>query len=126
MKMSDLLIRSLDEELSAAEQEQLNRALAVSEELRLEREQLLRLRAALASLQPEPMPDFADRVKARLDDATSLTVAIVRLFPRVAAACVLVLLFVLLAVYLSEGNLSTEAIIGTQELTVEDAYALVN
>lgn len=127
MDKLDLLIKSLDNELSPEEQRALNEALAESEALRREREQLLAMRAAMADLRLEPDAGFPERVLEQIRVNKHAGIAIIAdLFPRVAAACIVILFAFLLSVYLSDGSLTTDALLGTQELTVDEAYSLVS
>ena len=121
-KLKELLLRSLDAELSPAERRSLDRGLAGSSELREEREELLRIRAGIQSLFPEPDPGFHARLMRRLPGQPGFTAMIVNLFPKVAAACLILIVLTLLGTYLSSGNLSADAIIGLQDLTVEEAF----
>ena len=122
----DLLLKSLDETLSPQEEEQLNALFEQSEELRVEREKFLRLRMLVKEAKPNSDAAFADRLMDRLQHLPVKTVeaTILRLFPKVAAACVLILLVSMLGIYFTEGSLSSEVIIGLQDLSPEDAYSL--
>ncbi len=80
-------------------------------------------RQRLASaLYPEPDAAFGRRVRNRLQQQQSLSGRIVELFPRVVAACLVLFLLSIVATYLSSGTLTSETIIGIQDLTIEDAY----
>ncbi len=125
-KWTELLIRAMEGELPEADRRRLDAALAVSPELRHEQEQLLRLRRELAALKPAADAGFVDGVMDRLSEKSkTITTRIVQLFPRIAAASVLLFLVVLLGIYLSEGTLSTEVLIGTQDLLPQEAYTLM-
>ncbi len=122
-----LLLRSLDQPLKPQEQQRLEEELSQSAELRARREELLRNRERLGQWRPRPDPAFTTRVMARWERYhTPKTVQslLVAWFPRVAAACLLILLLAILGTYLSEGSLNSDVFIGTQDLTVEDAYSL--
>jgi len=125
MDKLDLLIKSLDNELSPQEQQMLEQALSESEALRRERDQLLAMRSALGELPPVHDPAFSERVMQRLHEKSITSTALIAaMFPRVAAACILVLFAFLLSIYVSEGSLTSDALLGTQELTVDEAYSL--
>ena len=116
----DLLYRAQDHPLSPAEERELALALEQSPALRAERGQLLRLRAVLGQMKPPARTDFTAQVMAQVEArAVSL-----RWLRRVAAACLLLLAGAFLTLYLSEGSLSTDTLIGVQELKPEDATAL--
>lgn len=127
-----LLIHSLDNELSSKEQEQLDAYLDASEVLRREKELLLDMRSGLADLKVGPDKGFADQIVRQINAAEQkaknpeLQAIIMNLFPKVAAACVIVLVVAVLATFLMEGSLSVEAFIGLQDLSPEDAYSLLD
>ena len=81
---------------------------------------------ALASFSVQEDPSFTDDLMQRIEqEKTTVPViaTIHKLFPRVAAACVLLVLLSVVAIYFTEGNLSMEAIVGVQDLAPEDAYS---
>lgn len=119
--IQELLLRSFDQELPAGETARLKAALAGSEELRREKRQLEKLRAALRSLQAGANEGFADGVMARLK-ASPVEATLLALLPRVAAGCLIFILLALIGIYLAEGSLSADAIIGVSNLAPEDAY----
>lgn len=119
-----LLIRSIVEELSESESAQLEAALAESEALRRERSELLRTRNLLRHARPPADPGFADRVMQKLEEHQSATALIVRLFPRVAAACAIVLVALSLFFYFEAGSLSADILVGLEDLSIEEAVAL--
>jgi|GEM_PF-1370051 len=127
-KMLELLLRSLDETLSPGELEQLTEALRQSDRLRQEKATLLKMRQQLAEWQPAEDTGFSARVMQQLGKQAEedLSAVIVRLFPRVAAACVVVLFLALGGIYYTEGNLMVENIIGVNEMLMEDAIILVD
>lgn len=123
----DLLLRSLDAELSQAEAEKLEQALQDSEALRREKTRLLAMRQQLEAWSIPEDQTFTDRVMAKLGKKAEedLSAVIIRLFPRVAAACVLILAVALGTIYITEGSLMLDTIIGVNEVVLEDAVLLV-
>ncbi len=123
----DLLLRSLDTELSRTETERLEQALQESEVLREEKNRLLAMREQLGAWSASDDPSFADRVMVKLGKKAEedLSAVIIRLFPRVAAACVLILAVALGTIYVTEGSLMLDTIIGVNEVVLEDAVLLV-
>lgn len=123
----DLLLRSLDTELSQDEAEKLEQALQESEVLRQEKVRLLAMRGQLGAWTAPEDPTFADRVMVKLGKQAEedLSAVIIRLFPRVAAACVLILAVALGTIYVTEGSLMLDTIIGVNEVVLEDAVLLV-
>lgn len=112
------------EELSKAESARLDAALADSEALRRERAELLRTRELLFQVRPPADPGFAGRVMQKLEEQSGETALIVRLFPRVAAACIAVLLALGLFIYFEAGGFSTDILVGLEDLSIEEAVAL--
>lgn len=110
--------------MSAAEQEQLRAALEVSEELRREQEQLTYTRELVQQAIPAADPGFSQKVLERLQKGRKEVALVVQLFPRVAAACVAVILALGLFLYFEAGSLSTDALVGLQDLSIEEAVAL--
>lgn len=119
--INELLLRSFDEELSPEERAGLDAALADSEALRLEKQQLEKLRNLLGGLQAEVDRTFAGKVMSKVS-ISPVEATLLSLLPRAAAACLIILLLTLIGIYLAEGSLSTDAIIGVSNLAPEDAY----
>ena len=124
-KMKGLLIRSLDEPLDTAEAKDLAVALKLSSELREEKRQLLAIRELLRDMGGIPAPNIADAVIKEVQ-RPALNRQLSHMLPKVAAACILLLLGGILGIYFSEGSLSAEAIIGVNELSPEDVYTYLN
>lgn len=126
-KMLALLIRSMDTELNEADARKLEQALRGSVALRDEKARLTGMREELRNWEAVEDPTFADRVIAQLGKQVEedLSAVIIRLFPRVAAACVLILGVALGTIYVTEGSLMLDTIIGVNEVLLEDAVLLV-
>ncbi len=125
--LHELLIRSLDGTLSPREQQQLDDALSASEKLRQQKAQLLQMRNLIATLRVKRDTSFAEGVMARLSqrEDPSFLNGIVSLFPKLAAACLLIFVLSLLGIYTYQGSLSGEVIIGVEDLLPEDANSIV-
>ena len=122
----DLLILSLDNELPAAQQEQLERALKEHKWLRQERDKLIEIRDVLGNMRAAPNDRFTDSVMAHIDAGSSGSESIIiRLFPKVAAACAVFLLALVLNIYSSDGSLSYDSIIGLNDLSPDEAYSYI-
>lgn len=121
----DLLVRSFDNELTESEERRLEKALEVSAELRAEREALLRMRQVLKAFEPGVPQEFSEQVMQKISTLQrlreSFSAAMVELLPRVAAACILVLLIILVSIYWSEGSLTTDALVGISDVSPEEA-----
>ncbi len=119
--INELLLRSFDEELSPEERAGLDAALADSEALRLEKQQLEKLRNLLGGLQAEVDRTFAGKVMSKVS-ISPVEATLLSLLPRAAAPSLIFLLLTLIGIYLAEGSLSTDATIGVSNLAPEDAY----
>lgn len=122
--IKDLLLRSVTEELSLEEQAELDLALSDSEELRKEQKRLLRTRDLLQRAIPPKDLEFSKRVMQKLDKSRTEVALVVQLFPRVAAACIAVVLALGLFLYFDAGSLSTDVLVGLEGLSLEEAVAL--
>lgn len=122
--INKLLIRSLTEDLLPEEASLLQAALSQSEELRLERALLLQTLTSVREAIPPANPAFVDRVMTNLDKKRKEVALVVQLFPRVAAACLAALVALTLFLYFEGGSLTAEALVGLEDLSVEEAVAL--
>ncbi len=128
-KIKELLAYSLDNPVNTVQQAMLEEALVQSPDLLLEKEQLLQMRTLIGHLH---LPSDERLVNAVMDSLerkqerkNSLTL-IVHLFPRVAAACVGFILLACATIYLGEADWIPEIVVGTSDLTIEEAYTLMN
>ena len=124
----DLLIYSMDNPLTPEEQKTLDEALSLSKALKKEQEQLLAMRNLLSQNTPPASPIFVENVIAKLarPQQPKLTTIIVDLYPQIAAACVLFIAVALSAIYVSEGSLTYDALVGVNELSFGDANTLID
>ena len=124
----DLLIYSMDNPLNPEEQKTLDEALSLSEALKKEQKQLLAMRNLLSQNTPPASPIFVENVIAKLarPQQPKLTTIIVDLYPQIAAACVLFIAVALSAIYVSEGSLTYDALVGVNELNFGDANTLID
>lgn len=124
----DLMYRSFDEQLNAEEQHRLQRALAISPELQLEFEEIKAMRAVLGDLSVTASETFTDDLMNAIQELEQpgLIVSLRSLFPKVAAACMLLFLCTTVSIYIAEGSLSTDTILGISDLNPEDAYSLLD
>ncbi len=128
-EMKELLAYSLDNSVSSAQQATLEEALAQSPDLRLEKEQLLQMRTLIGQLQMPSNELLVSAVMANLErkqDNKSSFALIIQLFPRVAAACVGFILLACTTIYFGGADWIPETIAGTSDLTIEEAYTLIN
>jgi len=118
---SDLLTRSLDEQLSPEDEQLLAKALDQSADLRREREQLLRMRQLLQKATPAADPTFVDKVIVRMQPV-QFGAKVVTLFPKIAAACALIFALTLGVLYSSEAEWVNDEVVGVESLQPEDAH----
>lgn len=124
-----LLYRSLDTELSPAEQQELQAGLAASETLRAERRRIVEMRRTLHHQAARRFkPFFSSRVMARVretrageDDSVK---ALLWAFKRVAVGAAVALLLLMANSVLLQNNRSFEALLGLPESTLEDVWRL--
>ncbi len=120
----ELLLRSLDVSLDPAAQALLDEALAGSASLRRKREQLLAFREMAARQHYQFRPFFAARVMNRLAERGYGRIMGVPILPaafrRVAIPALALILLLLMGVYLMDGSLSLDAVIGTYGLSLAD------
>jgi hypothetical protein len=120
-KMFDLLIKSFDEQLSPDETKQLEEALSESDDLRKEKEHLLKLRRVLSSQQYEFKPFFETRVMNRILKLKSgkvfeldFTKNLSTVFKRVAISGIAAIIILLITFYISEGSFSLDTLTGVE------------
>lgn len=124
----DLLIYSLDNELTSLEKVRLEKALSEQPELQKEKANLLRMRGLVSSFSISENAHFSDQVLQKIETQKSrinegFEVQFIKLFPKVAAACVVFLLATFSVVYYSDTELVSDEIVGIEEVNLEDAYA---
>ena len=120
-----LLLKALDQSLSPEEERFLDQALTESDWLREEQEKHLQVRVVFSQFSLSAAPDFTDELMSNLDQASAKVIPLFRFAPQIVAACVVLVLATLLTIYSYEGALSTEALLGVQDLSPEDAYTLL-
>lgn len=125
MTLNDLLYESMNRDLNPDEQDRLDQALANDPALQAERNALLKLHVAMKDQKQSIPISVADDVIASLEiDSKPLRIGLNQWFPRVAAACLLIILAMILQVYVQNGSLSTDSLMGIQDLEIYDAYSL--
>lgn len=117
----DLLLQSFDAPLDADQRLMLDAALAQRADLRAQQQQYLALRQALAARRTAPDAGFADRVVARIAEQQHYLAPVVRLWPIVAVAASVALVFGLAFIYYHTGSLDVDALVGVDTLDLDDA-----
>ena len=135
----NLLLKSLDEHLTEAEELQLQEALAASEELQKEKEKLLKMRTMLSNQQAayDFKPFFADKVMEKINAEKAPTSkaktnqseidfisALLLSFQRLAVPSFALICVMLVYVYLTADTLSVQAIMGISDVSPEDLMLL--
>ena len=131
-KILRLLYRSFDDELSESETGKLEQALAESEELRREREQILAQRQALAeSSAPSFKPLFAERVMDRIETLghkkngfESFYETLLLVFRRFAIIGVAILLLLVIYNLRTGDALTTDEIFYASDVAIEEIIDL--
>ena len=125
----ELLIHSLDNPLSETDRKRLEKALAQSVELRKEKEELLKMRSLLAGFKVESDPDWHDELISKLPvrkteaKIIQYPFTMASIFPKLAAACAIILLMSIINIYQEVGTINRDAVIGIDEVTADEAYA---
>ncbi|MEO0340102.1 MAG: hypothetical protein AAF242_12910 [Bacteroidota bacterium] len=122
----ELLVRSLDATLDPQDQKVLDDALKSNPDWEEKRRQLLAMRSVLGQFQATEQPDFTDQVMTKVAKVQARVMQLPQLVVQIAAACVILVLSVLMSLYLSEGSLNTDVLLGIQDLSPDDAYTLLN
>ena len=86
-----------------------------------------KLEKLLSGQKDLPFVSIADEVMSSIEDApvikgNGILVDMTRLFPKVAAACLMVIFALLLRTYIIDGSLDSESILGLTEMTADEAY----
>ena len=119
-KLQQLMIHALDNDITPEEAQLLEQALKEYPELHAEREELLRMRSLFAELKEVPKLNIESKVLEAIK-TNHFVYQLSSALPRVAAACLLLIISCLIGIYFSEGSLDMEAILGVSELSPEDA-----
>jgi len=126
-KLLTLLYRSFDEELTAAERLQLERALANSQELRAEKERIIQLRSDIANTRATAFrPFFVQRVMHRIqaeqkpaDVPVTFFESLLCIFRPVAIAAAILILVMMSYNLLSSDRVSLANAFGKPALALE-------
>ncbi len=127
-KILDLLYKSLDSELTARENQELNRALLESQELRDEKQKIAKTREAIYKTKAKSFkPFFAERVinemrarRSNQNQAESFFNSLLIVFRPVAIAAVIILISLLSYNLKKTGNYSIAGALGESKTTLEE------
>jgi len=114
-----LLIQSFDEPLLPEEEKQLQNALSRSETLRKEKKELEEIRNMMSDYSPAFSNDFSTTVLNKIE-----TVAdndnLYHLFKRFALGGIAAIIFLLISVYFTDGNISADSLLGLSDLSTDN------
>lgn len=120
-KLTELLLRSFDDQLSKEEQKSLDEGLAISEELRSEKESIIKMRQLLSNTDFKFDKGFADDVVENIMPAEKdFFIGFYNIFSRVALSGVAAIILFLVSIYFIDGSLNIETIQGIAEYTPGD------
>jgi len=126
-KMLKLLVRSLDDDLSKEEKKQLEIAIEKSENLRKEKEKLLKLKALVEKQEYKFKPFFAGRVMNKIEQQKDKKVIFPDFlngfsvaFKRVVLSGAAAILLLIFSIYFSEGSFSFNSLLGVDSLSNEN------
>lgn len=126
MNIEELLAYSLDNELSTSQQAQLDNALTTSKDLQGLQDELFAMRNILEGHRPAKSETFVQGVLAQLPLQASRNTRILRLFPRVAAACILLIGATYLGLEQGNTNWISDEVVGTEYLSTDDALTYLD
>jgi hypothetical protein len=107
----ELLFRSYDGEISARENDLLEKALQSDVVLQQEKNHLDEMRKQLSNYQADFSTDFSNRVISKIDRVTKQD-DFVLLFRAIALSGVAAILLILLTIYITDGSLGLDALYG--------------
>jgi len=121
----DLLLKSLDVTLSAAEQEMLRSALADSEALRKEKEKLLKIRSTISETAvTEFPPGFEVRVMSTIarKNQVEIVADLFAVFKPVAIAATILIVLIASINIMQDDEFSLNNLYSTGEVSIEQAF----
>lgn len=131
-EMYELLLRSMNDQLSADEDKKLQLALKVSAELREEKVKLGKVRELLSSRNYGFTAGFRNRVMQAVSDEKNnkvilmdFTRSFTSMFNRVAVAGVAVILLLVISLYISHGSLNVNTITGVDPISEDNLISFL-
>lgn len=128
-----LLLKSFDDDLSHNEQEELEKGLADNPDLRQEKEDIYLLRKTLRNQDYSFQSGFSGKIMRKIeagrvssDQGTpdGFAIQLYKLFRWVAPIGTAAIVIIFLSLYFGEGPSAIKALIGLNDLTIEDAITL--
>ena len=129
-ELLDLLIRSLDTDLNERDRKTVEDALSESEELRNEKEKLIRLRELVGSRDFQFNHGFKERVMDNLSsnrNGLGIDFTFVRdlnrIFTRVAITGIAAIVLLLLSIFLTTGSVSFDSLSGAESYSEDNVIS---
>lgn len=124
----NLMHRSFEAELSKEETIQLEKALRESAELRIAQADLIATRNLFTSFSVKKDDNFVEKIMEAIEEKEIVAKRQIghylsKILPISIAACVLILMSFVAHIYIAEGNLDMETLVGINELSPDEAYA---
>jgi len=130
--MYDLLIRSMNDQLTAEEDKQLQQALKGSSELREEKIKLNKVGKLLSSRNYSFSDGFRNRVMQAVNDekkskviSIDFTRSFTSMFYRIAVAGVAVIILLVISLYISHGSLNVNAFTGVDPISEDNLISVL-
>ena len=131
-EMYDLLIRSMNEQLTAEEDKQLQQALKGSSELREEKIKLNKVGKLISSRNYSFSDGFHNRVMQAVSDekkgkviSMDFTRSFTSMFNRVAVAGVAAIALLVISLYISHGSLNINTITGVEPVSQDNLISVL-
>lgn len=129
-ELLELLIRSLDSNLNDKDRMMLENALSESEELRSEKEKLVRMRELIGSGDYQFKHGFSDRVMNRLNKSKNglgiefnFARDLNRVFTRVAITGIAAIILLLFSIFLTTGSVSFDSLSGAESYSEDNVIS---
>ncbi|MBA7568069.1 hypothetical protein ES708_09789 [subsurface metagenome] len=131
-EMYDLLIRSMNDQLTAEEDKQLQQALKGSSELREEKIKLSKVGKLLSSRNHSFSDGFHNRVMQAVSDekkgkviSMDFTRSFTSMFNRIAVAGVAAILLLVISLYISHGSLNVNTLTGIDPISEDNLISVL-
>ena len=131
-EMYDLLIRSMNNQLTAEEDKQLQQALKGSSELREEKIKLSKIGKLLSSRNYSFSDGFHNRVMQAVSDekkgkviSMDFTRSFTSMFNRIAVAGVAAILLLVISLYISHGSLNVNTFTGVDPISEDNLISVL-
>lgn len=126
-----LMMKSLDEKLTLGEQTKLNEALAVSQELQLEYQELRQMRQLIGQYEVKDDALWSDQeilnfIPVMKSKNSAKVFLLGRYWSKIAVACAIAFIVSLGSVYYQNGSLDGDTLVGIDEINADEAYTYLS